>query len=56
MYVLLWCTPVSRGDVRLKRTQLTVVLVAAIPPTIYYSKVAFEVSKLIFNGQRMAPP
>ena len=29
---------------------------AAYPITIYYSKVAFELSKLVFNGQRMAPP
>ncbi|KAI5850953.1 putative mitochondrial F1F0-ATP synthase g subunit [Tricharina praecox] len=28
----------------------------AIPPTIYYSKVAFEVSKLVFRGQKMTPP
>jgi len=29
---------------------------AAIPPTIYYSKVAFEISKLVFRGQKMTPP
>ncbi|KAL7270869.1 ATP synthase subunit G atp20 [Rhizina undulata] len=27
-----------------------------IPPTIYYSKVALELSKLVFKGQKMAPP
>ena len=27
-----------------------------IPPTVYYSKVAFEVAKLTFQGQRMSPP
>jgi len=31
-------------------------LEAAIPPTIYYSKVAFEVSKIVFRGQKMTPP
>ncbi|TGZ82749.1 hypothetical protein EX30DRAFT_347138 [Ascodesmis nigricans] len=28
----------------------------AIPPTIYYSKVAIELSKLVFRGQKMSPP
>ncbi|KAL6713846.1 ATP synthase subunit G atp20 [Lecanora helva] len=27
-----------------------------IPPTIYYSKVGFELSKLVFRGQKMSPP
>ncbi|KAI1956317.1 ATP synthase subunit G atp20 [Ophidiomyces ophidiicola] len=27
-----------------------------IPPTIYYSRVAFEVSKIVFHAQKMAPP
>lgn len=27
-----------------------------IPPTIYYSKVGFELSKLVFKGQKMSPP
>ncbi|KAF8242139.1 hypothetical protein K440DRAFT_619185 [Wilcoxina mikolae CBS 423.85] len=29
---------------------------AAIPPTIYYGKVAIELSKLVFRGQKMTPP
>ncbi|KAI1916427.1 ATP synthase subunit G atp20 [Ophidiomyces ophidiicola] len=29
---------------------------ALIPPTIYYSRVAFEVSKIVFHAQKMAPP
>lgn len=27
-----------------------------VPPTIYYSKVGFELSKLVFKGQKMNPP
>jgi len=27
-----------------------------IPPTIYYTRVAVELSKLVFQGQKMAPP
>lgn len=27
-----------------------------IPPTIYYSKVGLELSKLVFRGQKMNPP
>ncbi|KAI9817178.1 MAG: hypothetical protein M1827_001290 [Pycnora praestabilis] len=27
-----------------------------IPPTIYYSRVGLELSKLIFQGQKMSPP
>ncbi|MCJ1292528.1 hypothetical protein MMC34_004079 [Xylographa carneopallida] len=27
-----------------------------IPPTIYYSKVGFELSKLVFQGRKMTPP
>lgn len=27
-----------------------------IPPAIYYSKVGFELSKLVFRGQKMSPP
>ncbi|BDD57459.1 ATP synthase subunit G atp20 [Monascus purpureus] len=27
-----------------------------IPPTVYYSKVAFELAKLVFRGQNMYPP
>ncbi|PGG97279.1 hypothetical protein AJ79_09265 [Helicocarpus griseus UAMH5409] len=27
-----------------------------IPPTIYYSKVSLELSKIIFRGQKMSPP
>jgi len=29
---------------------------AMIPPTIYYSKVGLELSKLIVKGQQMSPP
>ncbi|KAL8671186.1 MAG: hypothetical protein Q9168_004303 [Polycauliona sp. 1 TL-2023] len=27
-----------------------------IPPTIYYTKVGFELSKIVFRGQKMSPP
>ncbi|WEW54659.1 ATP synthase subunit G atp20 [Emydomyces testavorans] len=27
-----------------------------IPPTIYYSRVAFEITKIVFQAQKMAPP
>ncbi|KAL8654843.1 MAG: hypothetical protein Q9210_001266 [Variospora velana] len=27
-----------------------------IPPTIYYTRVGFELSKIIFRGQKMSPP
>ncbi|KAI9855887.1 MAG: hypothetical protein M1824_005797 [Vezdaea acicularis] len=27
-----------------------------IPPTIYYSRVGIELSKLVFHGQKMSPP
>ena len=27
-----------------------------VPPTIYYSKVGWEVARLVFQGQRMTPP
>ncbi|KAL2006815.1 hypothetical protein VTN00DRAFT_9483 [Thermoascus crustaceus] len=27
-----------------------------IPPTVYYSKVGIELAKLVFHGQKMAPP
>lgn len=29
---------------------------ALIPPTIYYTRVGIELSKLVFRGQKMAPP
>jgi len=29
---------------------------SAIPPTIYYSKVALELSKIVFRAQKMNPP
>ncbi|KZF22088.1 putative mitochondrial F1F0-ATP synthase g subunit [Xylona heveae TC161] len=29
---------------------------SVIPPTIYYSKVGIELSKLVFQGQKMSPP
>lgn len=29
---------------------------AMIPPTIYYSRVGMELAKLMFQGQKMAPP
>ena len=31
-------------------------LPALIPPTIYYSKVGFELSKLVFEKRKMGPP
>ncbi|CAF9918997.1 hypothetical protein IMSHALPRED_004494 [Imshaugia aleurites] len=27
-----------------------------VPPTLYWSKVGFELSKLVFKGQKMSPP
>lgn len=30
--------------------------IGQIPPTIYYAKVGLELSKLVFQGQKMAPP
>lgn len=27
-----------------------------IPPTVYYARVGLELSKLVFQGQKMAPP
>ncbi len=27
-----------------------------IPPTVYYTKVGLELSKLVFQGQKMSPP
>lgn len=36
--------------------RLTPVLLAMIPPTIYYSRVGLELSRLVFQGQKMAPP
>lgn len=38
------------------RKTVTDCLTAAVPPTIYYSKVAIELSKLVFRGQKMTPP
>ncbi|KAH7027745.1 uncharacterized protein B0I36DRAFT_375464 [Microdochium trichocladiopsis] len=39
------------------RTGQTVTLVEkAIPQIVYYSKVALEVGKIVFHGQKMAPP
>ncbi|KAI9853080.1 MAG: hypothetical protein M1838_001581 [Thelocarpon superellum] len=29
---------------------------ALVPPTIYYSRVALELSKIVFHGQKMNPP
>jgi len=29
---------------------------AAIPPTMYYSRVGLELSRLVFQGQKMSPP
>ncbi|MCJ1479601.1 ATP synthase subunit G atp20 [Lambiella insularis] len=31
-------------------------LLAMIPPTVYYSKVGLELSKLVFQGRKMTPP
>lgn len=32
------------------------VITGQIPPTIYYARVGMELSKLVFKGQKMAPP
>lgn len=32
------------------------IYLALVPPTIYYSKVGFELSKLVIRGQKMSPP
>lgn len=32
------------------------VTLGQIPPTIYYARVGLELSKLVFQGQKMAPP
>lgn len=29
---------------------------ALIPPTVYYARVGLELSKLVFQGQKMSPP
>ena len=31
-------------------------LLAIYPPTVYYSKVGFELAKLVFKGRQMSPP
>jgi F-type H+-transporting ATPase subunit g len=31
-------------------------LIALIPPTIYYSRVGLELARIIFRGQQMSPP
>ena len=35
---------------------LTRSALAMIPPTIYYSRVGLELSKLVFQGRKMTPP
>lgn len=30
--------------------------IGQIPPTVYYARVGLEVGKLVFQGQKMAPP
>lgn len=27
-----------------------------IPPTVYYARVGLELGKIVFHGQKMAPP
>ena len=39
-----------------KRRELIRSHTALIPPTIYYSKVGLELSKMVFKGQKMSPP
>ena len=39
-----------------KRRELIRPHTALIPPTIYYSKVGLELSKMVFKGQKMSPP
>ncbi len=29
---------------------------ALIPPTVYYARVGLELSKIVFQGQKMSPP
>ncbi|KAI5781426.1 mitochondrial ATP synthase g subunit-domain-containing protein [Geopyxis carbonaria] len=36
--------------------QLLKAVEAAVPPTLYYSKVAIELSKIVFRQQKMTPP
>jgi hypothetical protein len=31
-------------------------LLGQIPPAIYYSRVGLELTKLVFQGQKMSPP
>jgi F-type H+-transporting ATPase subunit g len=31
-------------------------MIGQIPPTVYYARVGLELAKLVFKGQKMAPP
>lgn len=35
---------------------LTMHFLGQIPPTIYYARVGLELTKLVFQSQKMAPP
>lgn len=37
-------------------SSLTHAHTAMVPPTLYYSRVGLELSKLIVKGQQMSPP
>jgi hypothetical protein len=39
-----------------ERWQALTSFAAVIPPTIYYSRVGLELAKIVFKGQKMAPP
>ena len=50
----------SPSPIACRMSQFTVMIrltdIALIPPTVYYSKVGFELAKLVFRGQSMQPP
>ncbi|RPA97254.1 hypothetical protein L873DRAFT_1829128 [Choiromyces venosus 120613-1] len=46
----------SLGKIGGRTGQLIKGVESLIPPTIYYAKVAKELSKLVFHGQKMSPP
>ena len=37
-------------------TDCVLLVIAMIPPTLYYSRVGLELGKLVFRGQNMSPP
>ncbi|EFE30902.1 ATP synthase subunit g [Trichophyton mentagrophytes] len=39
-----------------RTAKLVAFVESLIPPTIYYSRVGLELSKIVFRGQKMAPP